>query len=174
MSRMQHRVTIRDLPRYAGDVSELRAIHEGDLATVLALNNAHAAEVNALDAAALAGLLAVAAHARIVEGGLGFLIAFDERTPVQGPNHGWFLARHAAFVYIDRVVVAATARGRGLARALYDDLAAATRGRPLCCEVNMVPPNPGSDAFHARLGFTPCGEADDPRNGKRVRYLVRA
>jgi hypothetical protein len=151
----------------------IRAITRDDLPALLALNNAHAAEVNELTAEALAGLIAVAAHARIVDGAHGFLLAFSERTPAQGPNHAWFLARYPAFLYIDRVVVAPEARGQGHARRLYDDLAAVAAGRPLCCEVNLMPPNPGSLVFHERLGFAPCGEADDPRNGKRVRYLIR-
>jgi hypothetical protein len=151
----------------------IRDLAPGDLAAVLALNNAHAAEVNALTAEGLAGLVAVAARARVADDGAGFLLAFDQATPVQGPNHAWFLAREPAFLYVDRVVVAEAARGRGLARALYDDLADAAGGRPLVCEVNVEPPNPGSLAFHARLGFADAGEAVDPRNGKRVRYLVR-
>ncbi len=52
---------------------------------------------------------------------------------------------------------------------MYDELAGIAAGRPLCCEFNLVPPNPASLAFHDRLGFAACGEADDPRNGKRVR-----
>jgi uncharacterized protein len=142
-----------------------------DLLPVLALNNEHAVEVNALTADYLERLIAVAARARVIDEVLGFLIAFDEKTPAQGPNHTWFLARKPAFIYIDRIVVAPQARGRGLARHLYADLASAAGGRPLCCEVNVEPPNPGSLAFHERLGFHPCGEAVDPRNGKRVRYL---
>jgi predicted GNAT superfamily acetyltransferase len=149
----------------------IRAIGGDDLPVLLALNDAHAAEVNALDAGAFAALVGVAAHARVVDGGHGFLIALDERTPAQGPNHAWFLARLPAFVYVDRVVVAPEARGRGHARRLYEELAAVAGARPLCCEVNLVPPNPGSLAFHERLGFAACGEAEDPRNGKRVRYL---
>ena len=152
----------------------IRAVTRDDLAAMLALNNAHAMEVNALTLPALAALVAAAAHARVVDGGQGFLIAFSERTPVQGPNHAWFLGRYPAFLYVDRVVVALEARGRGHARRLYEDLAGVAAGRPLCCEVNVVPPNPGSLAFHERLGFAPCGEADDPRNGKRVCYLVRS
>lgn len=151
----------------------LRAVTSADLPAMLALNNAHAAEVNALTAEALAALVEVAAHARVIDGVAGFLIALSDRTPPQGPNHAWFLARYPAFLYIDRVVVAAEARGLGHARRLYDDLAAIAAGRPLCCEVNLAPPNPASLAFHDRLGFAACGEADDPRNGKRVRYLVR-
>ncbi|HEX3759824.1 MAG TPA: GNAT family N-acetyltransferase [Kofleriaceae bacterium] len=152
----------------------IRAVTEADLAAILALNNAHAQEVNALTAEGLAALVAAAAHARVVDGGHGFLIALSERTPVQGPNHAWFVARHPRLLYIDRVVVAPAARGSGHARRLYDDLAAMADGRPLCCEVNLVPPNPGSLAFHDRLGFAACGEAIDPRNGKQVRYLIRA
>lgn len=152
----------------------IRDITSADLPAVLALNNAHAVEVNALTADALASLVAVAAHARVVDGGHGFLIAFNERTPVQGPNHAWFAARYPAFLYIDRVVIAPGSRGLGHARRLYDDLAAVAAGRPLCCEVNLVPPNPASLACHDRLGFAACGEGDDPRNGKRVQYLQRS
>jgi predicted GNAT superfamily acetyltransferase len=156
------------------DVSHsIRDLAPADLAAVLALNNAHGAEVNELTAARLAELIAVAARARVVEGGSAFLIAFSEATPALGPNHAWFLTRWPRFLYVDRVVVDAPARGRGLARALYDDLASIADGRPLCCEVNIDPPNPASLAFHARLGFVACGEAIDPRNGKRVRYLTR-
>ena len=138
----------------------IRAFTRDDLPAILALNNAHAAEVNALTAEVLEALVAVAAHARVVDGGHGFLLAFSERTPVQGPNHAWFAARHAAFLYNDRLVTAPESRGMG-------------HSRRLCCEVNVAPPNPGSLAFHERLGFVACGEADDPRNGKRVRYLIK-
>lgn len=151
----------------------IRAIRRGDLPAILALNNAHAVEVNALTTEALEALVAIAAHAWIIDGDLGFLLAFSECAPAQGPNHAWFLARYPAFLYIDRVVVAPQARGQGHARQLYDELATAAGGRPLCCEVNIEPPNPGSMVFHERLGFVACGEAVDPRNGKRVRYLIR-
>jgi uncharacterized protein len=150
----------------------VRAIEDKDLAYVLGLNNEHTVEVNALTARELSQLVQVAAAASIVESGLGFLLAFDETTPVQGPNHAWFIARYPAFLYIDRVVVSPAARGLGLARRLYEGVAAMANGRPLCCEVNIEPLNTASLAFHERLGFAECGDATDPRNGKRVRYLV--
>ena len=152
----------------------IRDIEPADLPAILALNNEHAEEVNALTAAELDDLVRIAAHARILDGAAGFLIALDEKTPAHGPNHGWFLARKPAFLYIDRIVIAKAARGRGLARDLYADLARGANGRPLCCEVNVNPPNPASVAFHERLAFEACGEAIDPRNGKRVRYYERA
>lgn len=150
----------------------IRDVGPADLPGLLALNNAEAAAVNELTLEALAAQVAVALSARMTtDGAAGFLVAFGAATPIQGPNHGWFVARGGSFAYIDRMVVAPEARGRGVARALYEDLAA--RGLPLACEVNLDPPNPAGQAFHARLGFRPVGEAVDPRNGKRVRYLMR-
>ncbi|MCE9573685.1 MAG: GNAT family N-acetyltransferase [Deltaproteobacteria bacterium] len=154
------------------DDPAIRAATADDFAWLLALNNAYAAEVNAYTPADFAALMAIAARVRIADDA-GFLLALSEATPVQGPNHAWFLAREPQFLYIDRIVIAARAQGYGLGRALYDDLAQAAGDRPLCCEVNLEPANPASLAFHARLGFAPCGEARDPRNGKRVQYLIR-
>lgn len=143
-----------------------------------ALNDAHAAELNAVGEAGFAALVRGAFRARVaLDGGtpLGFLIAFAG-LPLRGPNHGWVHRHRPGAVYVDRVAVVASARGQGIARRLYEDLAAAVpaSGRGgLACEVNLDPPNPGSLAFHARLGFRPVGEARDPRNGKRVLYLFR-
>lgn len=156
---------------------EIRDATPADLPLLLALNNAEAEAVNAQTAEGMSALLARAWAARMPADGSGFLIAFDAATPPQGPNHAWFTARESSFAYVDRVVVRADARGRGVARALYADverLAAAERMDVLCCEVNIDPPNPGSLLFHEKLGFAAVGEATDRRNGKRVRYLSRA
>jgi len=150
-----------------------------DLPGLLALNNAHAVELSLLDAEKLRRLLGVASLATAIGPPAqpnAFLLAFDHDTPPQGPNHSWFLARHPRFLYIDRVCVEPRARRRGLARALYAHaLAEAARcGVPiLCCEVNTDPPNPGSDAFHASLGFVEVGRAFLADRGKAVRYLER-
>jgi predicted GNAT superfamily acetyltransferase len=154
----------------------IRDITEADIPDLLALNNSEAEAVNALTREGFEGLLRNAYAARVAEGGQGFLIAFDHATPPQGPNHSWFTARESYFAYVDRVVVAPAARGQGIARALYEDLAALARAERvglMVCEVNIDPPNPGSLAFHERLGFVAAGEATDPRTGKRVRYLRR-
>lgn len=156
---------------------EIRDVLPADLPVLLALNNAEAEAVNAQTAEGLAALVGRAWAARMASDGSGFLVAFDAATPPQGPHHAWFTARESSFAYVDRVVVRADSRRRGVARALYADvarLAAAERMDVLCCEVNIDPPNPGSLAFHERLGFAPAGEATDRRNGKRVRYLTRA
>jgi predicted GNAT superfamily acetyltransferase len=147
----------------------IRDIETADLPALLTLNNSEAAAVNALTLEQLSAQVAAAFAARM--SAEGFLVAFCETTPIQGPNHAWFVRRGGRFAYIDRIVVAPEARGRGAGRALYEDLAA--RGLPLACEVNLDPPNPAGQAFHARLGFRPVGEAVDVRTGKRVQYLMR-
>lgn len=161
----------------------IRDIGAADLAALNALNDAHAAEVNALAPADFAALASVAFAARMVDGPdgqpAGFVISLSHASPRQGPNHGWFQDRLPApgFAYVDRVVVDAANRGQGIARALYADLVGRARaaGLPvLACEVNLDPPNPASMAFHERFGFTEAGTATDPRNGKRVRYLTLA
>ena len=39
------------------------------------------------------------------------------------------------------------------------------------CEVNTIPPNPASDAFHAALGFVAVGTASVHGGSRTVRYL---
>jgi len=75
-----------------------------------------------------------------------------------------------------RIVVADAHRGGGLARLFYEDLFRRARDAGqdrVVCEVNLDPPNPASDAFHAKMGFTEIGRATLARNGKTVRYLAK-
>ncbi len=142
---------------------------------VLALNARHEVETSPLDAARLGAMLAASCVAPARTDGAAFLVAFDERADYDSPNFAWVRARLGRFVYVDRVVVDEGVRGQGVARALYEaaiDHARAT-GRPrVACEVNAVPPNPASDAFHAALGFSEIGRgAFGP--DKVVRYLAR-
>lgn len=145
------------------------------LEAVLALNAEHEVETSALDPARLRAMLDTAAVALAVPDVAAFVIAFDERAAYDSPNFLWFRERRPRFLYVDRIVVAQRARGRGLARALYHEVfaAAAASGRDrVACEVNREPPNPASDAFHAALGFTEVGRCA-PAPGKVVRYLER-
>jgi len=149
----------------------------GDLEALLALSNAHEKEIGSFSKAAFAELVALSFRARMTEERDAFLIALSGRAPADAPNFRWFAARFDRFVYIDRVVVAERSRKRGLGRLLYCDLMTAARDAGhtrLCCEVNIDPPNPGSDAFHASLGFGEIGSAYLPARGKTVRYLMRA
>jgi predicted GNAT superfamily acetyltransferase len=93
-----------------------------------------------------------------------FLLAFDQDARYDSPNFLWFRSRYPRFVYVDRIAVAASARGRGCARRLYHDLFEHTRRAGharIVCEVNSTPANPESDAFHAALGFVRVGRRLD-------------
>lgn len=143
---------------------------------LLALNNAHAVELSWLEPERLAHLVGEAFVARRVGVADALLLTFDQAADYDSVNYLWFRERYDAFVYVDRVVVADSARGRGLARALYDDLFAAAKAaghERIVCEVNSDPPNPASDAFHAALGFVPVGTAQIHGGKKTVTYLER-
>lgn len=151
------------------------AIGDERVAALLALDNAHATELSFLDAARLRAMLGWSFHAREVGDAEAFILAFDQGAPYDSPNFLWFRERFARFVYIDRVVVAQSSRGRGCARRLYQDLiaAAVAAGHGMIgCEVNSDPPNPASDAFHAALGFEQAGAATVAGGAKTVRYLM--
>jgi len=146
------------------------------LPQALALNNAHAVELSWLDPDRLAVLHAQAFHAARIGELEAFLLAFDHTAQYDSPNCQLFRMRLDRFIYIDRVVVAPAVRGLGYARLLYADLfrhAWQSGHRLVVCEVNRNPPNPASDAFHARQGFSELGQAAIPGGSKTVRYLCR-
>ena len=152
----------------------IRALTPADIPWVLALNEANETETAPLEGDALAAMMAQAFQAAAI-GQEAFLLAFAPGASYASLNYRWFAARFAAFAYVDRVVVAEAARGKGFGRMLYEGLFAACAAHALPfvgCEVNIDPPNPVSDRFHAALGFAEIGRAELP-NGKIVRYLSR-
>jgi predicted GNAT superfamily acetyltransferase len=144
---------------------------------LLALNNADAAQLSWLEPERLEYLVGQAFLARRIGETDSFLLALDQSADYDSPNFLWFRSRYPRFVYVDRIVVAASARGRGYARRLYHDLfehALKAGHERVACEVNISPPNPQSDAFHAALGFVEAGTADVYNGSRTVRYLSRA
>ena len=143
---------------------------------LLALNNAHAQELSWLEPERLQHLVGQAFLARRIGNLDAFLLAFDQDADYDSPNFLWFRGRYPRFLYVDRIVVASPARGRGYARILYDELfarAGSAGHERIVCEVNQSPPNPASDALHAALGFVEVGSADVHGGLKTVRYLSR-
>ena len=143
---------------------------------LLALNNRSAVETSWLEPQRFGHMVAGSFAALHIPDARALLLTFDQSADYDSPNFLWFRDRFARFVYIDRIVVDAEARGAGLARKLYGqlfDLARAAGHDMIACEVNSQPPNPGSDAFHAAMGFVEAGSAS-PAPGKTVRYLTKA
>jgi predicted GNAT superfamily acetyltransferase len=166
---------MRDQPLQSiapAEISNGNALAKG----LLALNNTHARELSWLEPERLQHLVSQAFLARRIGDLDAFLLAFDQDADYDSPNFLWFRERYPRFVYIDRIVVAASARRRGCARRLYRDLfERANKAGHACvvCEVNISPPNPASDAFHTALGFVEVGSASVHEGRKTVRYLSR-
>jgi predicted GNAT superfamily acetyltransferase len=143
---------------------------------VLALNNAHQVETSALEPASYGRLIDASGFAMAAgHAPDAFLIAFNDASAHDNGHLTWFRERHRSFYYVDRLIVAPPARGRGLALALYGalmDQARAEERLVLGCEINLVPPNLGSDALHSRLGFSEIGRRQIG-DGKIVRYMRR-
>lgn len=153
---------------------QLRAITLEDQPVLLTLNNTHAAALSWQSPAQFAALLQQACWARTSGQGDALLVALDQDAYYDNPNFAWLAQRFERFVYIDRIVVAGHAQGRGLAAALYAELKTQARAggqKRLVCEINLAPPNPGSVAFHEKLGFGQVGQAD-LSGGKRVGYFA--
>ena len=143
------------------------------LDSILALSALHEEETSPLDRNKLSAMLAEAFHhATIGDGSLGYLIAFDQGADYDSVNFSWFQSRFDRFIYVDRIVVAASERGKGAARQFYADLFAVAQKAGHCrivAEININPPNPSSMDFHAKVGFLELNQVTlSP--GKTVSY----
>lgn len=143
---------------------------------MLDLNNAHARELSWLTGAELHELVLTASHA-VVVAPVAFVICFDQDAQYASPNFAWHRDRYERFRYVDRVVVDPSVRGDGIGRRLYESVFASASASAaalprVVAEINADPPNPASDAFHARLGFVEVGRAVLADRGKSVRYVA--
>ena len=149
-----------------------------DASAVLALNNTSIPHVNALDAATLAQLIAMQAVYLVAEdadGVLGFVLCIASGGSYWSENYRWFAARYGTFCYLDRVAVHARAQRRGVGRLLYAEVERRCRGRwpRIALEVNLRPPNPGSAAFHAALGYVAVGVREYADGANAVQMYLK-
>jgi predicted GNAT superfamily acetyltransferase len=159
-----------------------RPITPDDVPALACLNDAAVPAVNRLGAAGLATHVPGCDVALVVpdddDGApLAFVLAVAPGADYTSENYRWFSAHRPGSLYVDRIVVAPHAHGRGLGRTLYDAVLGRARElglREVTCEVNLDPPNPGSLAFHGRLGFERVGEQVTKGGSVRVALLARA
>ncbi|MEL6830181.1 MAG: GNAT family N-acetyltransferase [Pseudomonadota bacterium] len=110
---------------------------------------------------------------------LGFVNFITPGTQAyQSANLRWFEAWQVqtgkSVQYVDRIAIDPAARGMGLGERLYQHAFVETGSFDgLGCEVNLLPPNPGSHRFHKRLGFKEVGRQVFVPNSKQVAYYVR-
>ncbi len=156
----------------------IRDLAPADAPAALELNEAALPAVNSHTADSLAGLLSQADRTWVVddEGTLaGLLVSFAPGSSYASPHYRWLQERFDAFRYVDRIVISPSHQRRGLGSKLYGALeqhAAAQGAKRLLCEVNLLPPNPQSVAFHERSGWT--GVSDRTLSpDKVVRYFEK-
>ena len=90
----------------------------------------------------------------------GFLLCLPEKKDYDSLNYQCVSKRFSNFIYIDRISVLPKFQNEKIGSALYTDLIyfSALEGyNSILCEVNIMPPNPGSIRFHKRFDFEECG-----------------
>jgi len=156
----------------------IRPAHERDFPAILALNEESVHVLSPMPRERLERLHRTASlHWALEEQGqvVGFVLAFREGTGHDSVNYLWFAERYPSFLYVDRVVVAPEARGRGAGSRLYERLfafAGETGVEWLTAEFDVDPPNPASAGFHAKFGFHEVGRQVVPYGMKEVSMQV--
>jgi predicted GNAT superfamily acetyltransferase len=140
----------------------LRELTPADWPRVLALNLASLQALSELDEQRLQWILSLAHRGLVVEDEgevVAFALAIASGTDYDSDNYRWFSAHYERFLYLDRIAVDASQRRRGVGAQLYDamEAAAASFGR-MVCEVNVLPRNDVSLAFHAARGYVEVGQ----------------
>lgn len=155
----------------------LRPYTTADLDALVAINDGASPAVPITPAADLAELIAMSRLTVVADDGepAGFVVALAPGQAYASENYTWFSARSTDFLYVDRIVLAPRLQGQGVGPRLYaevEDAARADGAREITCEVNVRPPNPGSLAFHARLGFREVGRQQTKGGTTEVALLA--
>ncbi len=156
----------------------IRDVHEHELDSVLALNNAAGSTILPLDMARMRALAEQSLYFRVAESDghlAGFLIALREDANYDSPNFLWFCEHYPQFLYIDRIVIARPYRGLGLGRVFYADVTsfAEVRVPLLACEVFLEPRDDVSVLFHGTYGFHEVGQQMMTAVNRRVALLAK-
>ena len=147
-----------------------------DWTALLALNQASVQELSPLDEQRLDYILDLAESCLVIARGeeiLAFALAVAPGTDYDSSNYAWFSERYERFLYLDRIAVGTEQRRQGFGAQLYDAMEA--RAEPfgqMVCDVNTVPRNHASLAFHAARGYREVGQLDHPE-GKRVALMSK-
>jgi len=144
----------------------LRRLRDEDVPHVIELNHLNVELLAPMNADRLQDLVDVADRFDVVEVDEefgGFVVTFTPGTSYDSENYRWFGDRFGdRFYYLDRIVLSDRFRRRGLGMFVYDEVetVAAAYDR-LTLEVNLMPRNDVSLAFHTRRGFVEVGRLGD-------------
>lgn len=150
-------------------VPELRPLTDAAVVDVLALNERNVVKLAAMDAPRLHQLHSWADRFDVVESDgvfAGFVVTFAPGTAYDSENYHRFAELFGdRFYYLDRIVLHEDFRRRGLGGFVYDAVEEDARryGR-MTLEVNLVPRNDASLAFHQRRGYVEVGRLGDEQH----------
>lgn len=153
---------------------QIRNATPEDFAQILALNEASVQFPSPLRFKRLITLHEQAADHRVVttsDGVQAFLLALREGAHYDSMNYLWFSSHFTQFLYIDRIVVSTSARGKGYGKRLYEDLIAYAQHSeigPIICEFDIEPLNTASQRLHQSFDFTEVGSQHLGAAGNRV------
>lgn len=161
----------------------IRPYRDSDLDRLYAANVASVPGVGAATRAELASWIAMSTCLVSVDEpdqALGFITLIKPGTEAyESANLRWFEDYQSntgkSVIYVDRIALLPEARGQRLGEALYRAAFEHFAGHDeIGCEVNTLPPNPGSHRFHQRLGFVEVGKQVFNPGEKAVMYYARA
>lgn len=154
----------------------IRDANTNDLAIIHKFNEGEVPNVNSIRRKDFLNFLKIASNFVVIESNgeiAGFMITLREAAEYKSLNYQFFSNHYKEFEYVDRIVINEKFQGRGLGRKLYDFLFENSEAELLCCEVNMKPQNPGSMAFHQKLGFNEKSKLITEDGAKVVSLLIK-
>ena len=154
----------------------IAALQDANL--LLDINNAAVPDVGRMDASKAAWLVKHGVMPGLVlldDQPAGVVVVLSDQSAYDSDYYRWFTARYQNFLYVDRIVVAASARGQGIASALYAEIDRIAQERKLAivADVYSDPPNVPSLAFHRAMGFQEVGSQAFPAINKVCAKLMK-
>jgi len=148
-----------------------------DLEEILAINQANIPEVGSVpDMGRLKSLLDWSSHLIVIRNDeiAGFIILMREGQDYDSLNYDFFNSQDYPFLYVDRIAIKDGHRRKGLGRKIYEKTIEIAKELDVitCCEVNTIPRNEPSLAFHENFGFKEVGTKD--YDDHSVVYLSRS
>ena len=146
---------------------------------ILSSNSLNEPQVGFLDKEKLQSLLNQSNYCKVAfynNEPAGFLLCLPEDVDYSSLNYKWVSERYSNFNYIDRISVIEKFQNVNIGTALYTDLGyfSIEKGYDnILCEVNIMPPNPGSIRFHKKFDFVECGSQFTEGRTKEVQFFYK-
>ena len=133
-----------------------------DLEAIRAINQENIPEVSDIESIErLRQLIEWSSHLIIVRGSeiVGFIILMQENQDYESLNYDFFNKKGEPFLYVDRVAIQENYQRKGLGKLIYNKVIEIGKKLDvnITCEVNTIPRNTPSLAFHAGFGFEEVG-----------------